>query len=64
MKRQKPVPPEVPRSDLCDQYGKIGISAVAAAILYQGDVKIPEQTSAQEQVDQTDEDNATWSSAA
>ena len=42
MKRQKPVP--LPEPDLCDQYGKIGISAVAAAVLYQGDVKIPQQT--------------------
>ena len=30
MKRQKPVP--LPEPDLCDQYGKIGISAVAGAL--------------------------------
>ena len=64
MKRQKPVPPELPESDLCDQYGKIGISAVAAAVLYQGDVKIPQQTPLKTQVDRSEHDETTWSSAA
>jgi hypothetical protein len=64
MKRQKPVPPEFREPDLCDQYGKIGISAVAAAILYQGDVKIPQQTSLKTQADRSEDDETTWSSAA
>ena len=62
MKRQKPVP--LPEPDLCDQYGKIGISAVAAAILYQGDVKIPQQTSLRTQADRNEDSETTWSSAA
>jgi hypothetical protein len=64
MKRQKPVPPELPEPDLCGQYGKIGISAVAAAVLYQGDVKIPQQTPPKTQADPSDDDEATWSAAA
>jgi len=64
MKRQKPVPPELPESDLCDQYGKIGISAVAAAVLYQADVKIPQQTPLTTQVDRSEDEETTWSSAA
>ena len=64
MKRQKPVPPELPEPDLCDQYGKIGISAVAAAILYQGDVKIPQHPPLKTLADESEDDDATWSSAA
>ena len=64
MKRQKPVPPELPGPDLCDHYGKIGISAVAAAVLYQGDVKIPQQTPLKTQADRNEDDETTWSSAA
>ena len=64
MKRQKPLPPQLPESDLCDQYGKIGISAVAAAVLYQGDVKIPQHTPLKTLGDESEDDDATWSSAA
>jgi len=64
MKQQKPVPPKLPEPDLCDQYGKIGISAVAAAVLYQGDVKIPQQTSLRTQADRNEDSETTWSSAA
>ena len=64
MKRQKPVPPELPEPDLCDQYGKIGISAVAAAVLYQGDVKLPQHTPPKTLADESEDDDATWSSAA
>jgi hypothetical protein len=64
MKRQQPLPPEVPRPNLRDQYGKIGISAVAAAILYQGEVKVPEQAAMPEPAAPTEEEDATWSSAA
>jgi hypothetical protein len=64
MKRQIPVPPELRQPNLCDQYGKIGISAVAAAMLYTGDIKIPEHTPLPEQTDSAEGDEATWSSAA
>ena len=64
MKRQKPVPPELPQPNLCDQYGKIGISAVAAAMLYQGDLKIPKHSPIQTLADQTEDDDTAWSSAA
>lgn len=64
MKRQKLVPPELPEPNLCDQYGKIGISAVAAAVLYQGDVKIPQQTPLKTQAGHSEDDETTWSSAA
>jgi hypothetical protein len=64
MKLQKPVPPELRQPNLCDQYGKIGISAVAAAMLYNGNVKIPEHTPLPAQTDLTEDDEATWSSAA
>jgi len=62
MKRQKPVP--LPEPDLCDQYGKIGISAVAAAVRYQGDVKISQQTPLTTHVDRSEDEETTWSSAA
>jgi hypothetical protein len=64
MKRQKPVLPELRQPNLCDQYGKIGISAVAAAMLYNGNIKIPEQTPLPAQIDPGEDDEATWSSAA
>ena len=64
MKRQKPVLPELPRPNLCDQYGKIGISAVAAAMLYNGNIKIPEHTPLPAQTDPEEDDETTWSSAA
>jgi len=64
MKRQKPVPPESSQPDLCDQYGRIGISAVAAAMLYQGDFKIPNQVPIQTLAHQTEDGETTWSSAA
>jgi hypothetical protein len=64
MKRQKPLPPELPEPDLCHQYGKIGISAVAAAVLYQGDIKIPQHTPLKTLADVSEDDDATWSSAA
>jgi hypothetical protein len=62
MKRQQPVPPEG-QPNLCDQYGKIGISAVAAAILYR-DIKIPEHTPLPAVTDHEEDGEATWSSAA
>jgi hypothetical protein len=62
--RQKPVPPELRQPNLCDQYGKIGISAVAAAMLFNGDIKIPEHTPQPAQTDPGEDDEATWSSAA
>jgi len=64
MKRQQPIPPELGQPNLCDQYGKIGISAVAAAILYKGDVKLPELTPLPMPTDHEEDGQATWSSAA
>jgi hypothetical protein len=64
MKRQQSVPPELRQPNLCDQYGKIGISAVAAAMLYKGDVKIPEHSPSPAQTVHAEDDEATWSSAA
>jgi hypothetical protein len=64
MKRQKSVPPGLPQPDLCDHYGKIGISAVAAAMLYRGDVKIPQHSPQQPRVEEIEDDDSTWSSAA
>ena len=64
MKQQKPVPPKLPEPDLCDQYGKIGISAVAAAVLYQGDAKISQHTPPKTQTDRREDEEPIWSSAA
>lgn len=64
MKHHKSVSPEFSQPNLCDQYGKIGISAVAAAMLYQGDCKNPNRVPIQTLADRTEDDDTTWSSAA